>query len=310
MDALIDTGSDISLMRAEQYVRVGAPKLGKKTIRFRGIGDLMKDELILGTDFLNTVQSTMSGEKVTIRALKSIPEDEEIRGVCRLDVVQDEVTIIDETHVLKTEHQDTAENLIDEHGSEKTSCELEMLTMEEAQRDEADTGRIVDFIEKRGINGDVAKGVMPSGETDSDMRIVVPVALKPGVIRQTHGREKHCSVAGTKASLNEECQNRSIRDEIQKKKNRREYNRKRKKASTYREKDLVAIKRAQQGPGLKLANKYLDPYEIVRILRNNRYIIRKVGDHKGPWETSTAANYIKPWASEIDNPLDKEELRE
>jgi len=32
MDALIDTGSDISLMRAEQYVRVGAPKLGKKTM--------------------------------------------------------------------------------------------------------------------------------------------------------------------------------------------------------------------------------------------------------------------------------------
>jgi hypothetical protein len=38
MEALIDTGSDISLMRAEQYVRIGAPKLGKKTIRFRGIG--------------------------------------------------------------------------------------------------------------------------------------------------------------------------------------------------------------------------------------------------------------------------------
>jgi hypothetical protein len=38
MDAPIDTGSDISLMRAEQYVRVGTPKLGKKTIRFRGIG--------------------------------------------------------------------------------------------------------------------------------------------------------------------------------------------------------------------------------------------------------------------------------
>jgi hypothetical protein len=73
-----------------------------------------------------------------------------------------------------------------------------------------------------------------------------------------------------------------LETKLKKKKNRREYNRKRKKASTYREKDLVAIKRTQQGPGLKLANKYLDPYEIVRILRNNRYIIRKVGDHKGP----------------------------
>jgi len=66
----------------------------------------------------------------------------------------------------------------------------------------------------------------------------------------------------------------------------------------------------QQGPGLKLANKYLGPYEIVKILRNNRYVVRKVGDHEGPWETSTAADYVKLWASEIDNPLDNEELRD
>jgi len=105
--------------------------------------------------------------------------------------------------------------------------------------------------------------------------------------------------------LNEECQNRSIRDKI-KKRNRREYNRKRKKVSTYCKKDLVAIKRTKQGPGLKLANKYLGPYEIVKILHNNRYIVRKVDDHEGPWETSTAADYIKPWANEIDNVLDRD----
>jgi hypothetical protein len=46
--------------------------------------------------------------------------------------------------------------------------------------------------------------------------------------------------------------------------NRHGFNRKRKKASTYRENDLVAIKCTQQRPGLKLANKYLGPYEIVK----------------------------------------------
>jgi len=31
-------------------------------------------------------------------------------------------------------------------------------------------------------------------------------------------------------------------------------------------------------------------------------------DHKmDPWETSTAADYVKLWVSEIDNPLDDEE---
>jgi hypothetical protein len=33
-------------------------------------------------------------------------------------------------------------------------------------------------------------------------------------------------------------------------------------------------------------------------------------DHKGPWEISTAADYVKPWASESDNLLDNEELRD
>jgi len=30
-------------------------------------------------------------------------------------------------------------------------------------------------------------------------------------------------------------------------------------------------------------------------------------DQEDPWETSTAADYVKPWASEIDNPLDDKE---
>jgi len=58
---------------------------------------------------------------------------------------------------------------------------------------------------------------------------------------------------------------------------------------------------------MKLGSKYLGPYEIIKILRNNRYVVRKVG-HEGPWETSTAADYIKPWASESDNLLNDEEL--
>jgi len=32
IEALIDTGSNICLIRADQYIRVGAPKLERKTI--------------------------------------------------------------------------------------------------------------------------------------------------------------------------------------------------------------------------------------------------------------------------------------
>jgi hypothetical protein len=284
LEALIDTGSDISLMRAEQYFRVGAPKLGKKTIRFRGIGTdynetlgefdavnideknypmhihivagrLMEHELLLGTDFLNSVQVKMNAGEIIIEALESIPEDEEIHEVCQLDVVPDEVNSIDETHVLNTEYQDATESLVDKCKSEKASCKLELLAMEEAQRDEADIERIFGLSEKRGIDVDVARGIIPSREVDNDMRIVVPVSLKPRVNRQTHEREKHCSVAGTGALLDEEYQNLSIRHEIRKK-SRRGSSRKRRKEKTltYRENDL-AIKHMQQEPRLKLANK-------------------------------------------------------
>jgi len=103
IEALFGTGSDISLMRAAQYVRIGAPKLGEKTIRFCGIGadnffnetlgefdtvvnidgrdypmhvhvvadELMEHELLLGADFLDSVRVTIDAGKIIIEASKS-----------------------------------------------------------------------------------------------------------------------------------------------------------------------------------------------------------------------------------------------
>lgn len=45
--------------------------------------------------------------------------------------------------------------------------------------------------------------------------------------------------------------------------NRKCYNKKCKEPKRYNEDDLVAIQRTQLGPGLKLAQKYLDPYIIT-----------------------------------------------
>lgn len=38
LTALIDTGSNLSLMSADQYIKLGSPKLERKEIKFRGIG--------------------------------------------------------------------------------------------------------------------------------------------------------------------------------------------------------------------------------------------------------------------------------
>lgn len=88
--------------------------------------------------------------------------------------------------------------------------------------------------------------------------------------------------------------------------NKRSYNKRRKKAKQYREDDLVSIKRTQAGPGLKCAAKFLGPYQIIKVLRNDRYVVRKIGDHEGPNETSTAADHLKPWL-ENDNHYDDDD---
>lgn len=82
--------------------------------------------------------------------------------------------------------------------------------------------------------------------------------------------------------------------------NRRGFDKRRKPATAYTIGDLVAIKRTQAKPGLKFAPKYLGPYRVTRALRNDRYIVEKVGEHEGPYETSTAAEYMKRWVDEND----------
>lgn len=77
--------------------------------------------------------------------------------------------------------------------------------------------------------------------------------------------------------------------------NRQTYNKKRKAPPQYQEGELVAIKRTQGGPGLKFATKYLGLYRIKKTLRNERYIVEKIGEVEGPRITSTASDHMKLW---------------
>lgn len=95
---------------------------------------------------------------------------------------------------------------------------------------------------------------------------------------------------------------REAKEKISKiqKENIRNYNKKRKEATNYKEDDLVAIKRTQLGPGLKVHSKYFGPYRIVRVLRNDRYVVSKIGEHDGPRQTTTSADHLKMWAKDND----------
>jgi len=48
-------------------------------------------------------------------------------------------------------------------------------------------------------------------------------------------------------------------------------------------------------PDSKLCPKYLGPYQVTRVLRGNRYVVSKVGDHEGPRSITTSIDNIKKW---------------
>lgn len=81
--------------------------------------------------------------------------------------------------------------------------------------------------------------------------------------------------------------------------NKRSYNLKRKPSTKYKIGDIVAIKRTQLGPGLKLKPKFFGPYEVTKIKSNDTYEVQKMGIHEGPKNTSTCAEFMKWWSDHM-----------
>jgi hypothetical protein len=77
----------------------------------------MKHELLIGADFLNSVQVTMNAGEIIINASEPIPENEEVREMYQLDLDSDEVNNVD---VLNTEHREAIKSLVDEYKPQKT----------------------------------------------------------------------------------------------------------------------------------------------------------------------------------------------
>lgn len=80
--------------------------------------------------------------------------------------------------------------------------------------------------------------------------------------------------------------------------NKKTYNLRRREALPYKVGDLVAIKRTQFGPHLKLKTKFLGPYRITKVKGGNTYDVVKEGSHEGPNCTSTCAEYLKNWTTD------------
>lgn len=78
--------------------------------------------------------------------------------------------------------------------------------------------------------------------------------------------------------------------------NCRTYNLRRRKLNKFIFGQLVAIKRTQTGPGLKLKTKFISPYKITKVKTNNTYDVEHVGGHAGLRQISTCTEYMKLWS--------------
>ena len=105
LSALIDTGSELTLMRYNQYIRIGAPKLSRDIIEFHSVGSkknfmlgkfstdiiidgelyhitihvvpntAMQHSLLIGTDFLDTFEINMKRRDISIHRIKDENSD-------------------------------------------------------------------------------------------------------------------------------------------------------------------------------------------------------------------------------------------
>lgn len=153
--ALIDTGSDLSLIREDQYLNIGSPNLTHREIVFRGIGaqnfktkgkfdieiktttdddyfltslsvvpnELLQYDLILGTDLINKINLYVEEGKITVRKPSA-----EIRAANRLpEIFKIELTSessdVDLSH-LTSEHKNNVSDIINKYNPTQ-KCETE-----------------------------------------------------------------------------------------------------------------------------------------------------------------------------------------
>lgn len=212
--ALIDSGSDITLMREEQYKEIGRPIMKDSEIQFRGAGpekfptlggiyidvsiddeiysigvqivsnDVIRNGLIFGTDFLNTVELNVKKGKITISKIM----DDEVPDVFRIDAI--DTGEIELNHIKDDNVKKELTELIKNYSPEKskeTGVEMRIVltdnipVYERARRlAEEEKNRVEDQVYRwfkaniiRRSTADYSSSVVPTRKKDGTIRVCV-----------------------------------------------------------------------------------------------------------------------------------------
>lgn len=186
MNALIDTGSDICLMRASAYIRLGCPRLKLNEIRFRGIGatnnstmgefdteltidghtnpilvrvvpdTLMSQDLLVGTDFLNSVELTIRAGKIIVSSLsEQTNAGSDLPEILRIDV-DVEKNDTDVSHVPELKYREKIEELVCNYKPNKTrEVDLKMSIVLKDDEPVYQRARRLAMPEKESVNAQI-----------------------------------------------------------------------------------------------------------------------------------------------------------
>ncbi|XP_011863437.1 PREDICTED: uncharacterized protein LOC105559615, partial [Vollenhovia emeryi] len=147
LNAVIDSGADLSLMCEKQYKQIGSPTLGSSTITFRGAGSnenttlgdarlricidgeiydiivhivrdgIISQDMLIGTDFLNTVDVHMI--RGVGRISKITDDSKDLPEIYKVDMVQNNKDV-DLSHIQNEDVKKEIESLVKEYKPAKS----------------------------------------------------------------------------------------------------------------------------------------------------------------------------------------------
>ncbi|XP_011858346.1 PREDICTED: uncharacterized protein LOC105555908, partial [Vollenhovia emeryi] len=146
IQAIIDSGSDITIMRKDEYAKIGSPRFEFEGTPFRGIGtavntteggfrakltvdgncytisihvvsdELLRYNLLIGSDFLDTVDVHLRRGEPTIIKPSSDGDGNSLAEVCQISVVSDrEGDTVDVSHVHNAEYKQIVKSVVDSY---------------------------------------------------------------------------------------------------------------------------------------------------------------------------------------------------
>ncbi|XP_033364224.1 uncharacterized protein LOC117242005 [Bombus vosnesenskii] len=268
--SLVDTGSDFTFIRADEYARLGSPPLGNCKLRFDGFGSagnstwgeftrvmtvdgydftvtlhvvsnkvMTRHSLLLGTDFLDQVELRVKRGEVTFLRLDE-QTNKDVSDVFRINVVE-QTDETDLTHVQELHYREAIRDIIKGYRPEK-------------KRDVGITAKIVLKSDKpvarrprrlapRGNGQHVDQVQKYLNSTVNRSTGKTPFQLLVGVEMQVREEAKIRKLIDEEWAARFEEQRRELREDAKKKiaatqeENRRSYKKRRKRAKQYRRKD-------------------------------------------------------------------------